>query len=159
VFCKHNFEYTQGHFYCTKCGKSTHGKQKRRLSKRVKVSLIVMPIVIIGIVFAPSIIEYVSGLVSNVQNFSSVNPSAREQSPYGPKQTQYLMDQLRQQPRFMDCSDQQLIRYLNLEDQWSKQRAIINQIYDLKDPEVRVWYKQQMDMYNSLSVQYNRFSC
>lgn len=43
MFCKHNYRYTQGHFYCTKCG---HRSYKERRSGRKNRKLI--PIIIIA---------------------------------------------------------------------------------------------------------------
>lgn len=108
-------------------------------------------------------------------------------SPYGPKQTQYYMDQLRQQPRFMDCSDQQLIHYFNLESQ-SYQLSYVHSppvlFFSNSDEEMKFaqshpdayrymtdmqngatsseennWVSEKQNEYNSLSSQILNYGC
>jgi len=49
VGCSHNYVYTQGHFYCTKCGKRTYGKSRKKRQIK-KISVAVTAILIVGIV-------------------------------------------------------------------------------------------------------------
>lgn len=48
--CSHNYVYTQGHFYCTKCGHRTYGGNYRR-KRRQKVWIPLVILVVIGIAF------------------------------------------------------------------------------------------------------------
>jgi len=51
-FCKHNYAFTQGYFYCTKCGHRNYGRTYRRKKNR-KIALAVFGIVIaVGVLFA-----------------------------------------------------------------------------------------------------------
>jgi len=73
VFCKHNYVYTQGHFYCTKCHKRTHKEKygKRhgtKIGRGLKLK-IWMKVMIAGVIvfFAGSFI------IANYGGLNSVN--------------------------------------------------------------------------------------
>lgn len=54
MVCKHNFVYTQGHFYCTKCGKrnySTGTQRIKRNKNKAIIPVILIPIVVIMMLF------------------------------------------------------------------------------------------------------------
>lgn len=59
MICHHNYVYTQGHFYCTKCGKRTYGRTYRRKKSR-KIGLGISGAIIAGValfLFANNMIE------------------------------------------------------------------------------------------------------
>jgi len=49
VVCRHNYQYTQGHFYCTKCGKRTYGRSYKNKHFR-KIGIAITGVVLVGIV-------------------------------------------------------------------------------------------------------------
>jgi len=49
VFCKHHYVYTQGHFYCTKCGHRTYGKSRKKKQVR-KIAIGITGVAIAGII-------------------------------------------------------------------------------------------------------------
>lgn len=57
--CNHNYVYTQGHFYCTKCGKRTYGKsRKKRQIKKIGIGIILVSIAgIVGFLFVNGVFE------------------------------------------------------------------------------------------------------
>lgn len=57
--CRHNYVYTQGHFYCPYCGKKTYGKSsKKRQIKKLVIGITLVAIVgIIGFLFVNGIFE------------------------------------------------------------------------------------------------------
>src|SRR3990172_1309474 len=58
MFCKHNYVYTQGHFYCTKCHKRTSGKShKKRQGKKIAIGIIVAIAGITGVMFVNGILQ------------------------------------------------------------------------------------------------------
>lgn len=74
--------------------------------------------------FFSQFIALFTNLFTNLQTTIMKNPSntqtPQEQSPYGPKQTAYLMEQYRKIPKFMDCTDDQIIHYFNIEKEFDK---------------------------------------
>ena len=48
-FCKHHYVYTQGYFYCTKCGNRNYGRTYKR-KKNVKIGLITAGVIIAGVI-------------------------------------------------------------------------------------------------------------
>lgn len=57
--CSHNYVFTQGHFYCTKCGKRSYGKSyKRKKGKKIVVITITLMIVGVGILFFNGTLEF-----------------------------------------------------------------------------------------------------
>ncbi|NDF34683.1 MAG: hypothetical protein EB154_02250, partial [Nitrosopumilaceae archaeon] len=54
MFCKHNYRYTQGHFYCTKCGRKSYKKyrsgRKNNNTAYVAAAGIGIAIVVIAVV-------------------------------------------------------------------------------------------------------------
>lgn len=52
VFCKHNYRYTQGHFYCVKCGhRSYKERRSRRTSKKwIPITIVAVSILIVSVI-------------------------------------------------------------------------------------------------------------
>jgi uncharacterized protein YkwD len=57
--CRHNYVYSQGHFFCTKCRKRTYGKShKKRQVKKIGIGISAVLIVgIIGFLFLNGVFE------------------------------------------------------------------------------------------------------
>ena len=97
--------------------------QKKRLAK---VLFVTIAIVIVGIlVIIPNISQIANSLnqvipiaQNNLQSITTQQSSQQgEQSPYGPKETQYYIQELQSSPLYpnlLDCSDSQLIHLLVL---------------------------------------------
>lgn len=73
MFCKHNYQYTQGHFYCTKCGRRTYGQHtSRRTNKRwIWIGIVVIVIFIIGIIIQQNGIDFFTNLSQTQKNDST----------------------------------------------------------------------------------------
>lgn len=67
-FCSHNFVYTQGHFYCTKCGKRSYGKHRekrsygkhrgKRQAKKIGIGISLMLLVgVVGFLFVNGVFQ------------------------------------------------------------------------------------------------------
>ncbi len=77
--CSHNYVYTQGHFYCTKCGHRTYGGSYRR-KKSKKIALTILGIIVaIGVFYVygnQSIISDVSEATKNISTqFTEITKS------------------------------------------------------------------------------------
>lgn len=71
MFCKHNYVYTQGHFYCTKCGHRTYGKShKKRQVRKIGIGVTLVTVVgIIGFLSVNGVIEFnQENLKETIQN-------------------------------------------------------------------------------------------
>lgn len=51
--CKHHFVFTQGHFYCTKCGQRNYGKgvNQRKKQRKAVIPAIAIPIAVVFFLF------------------------------------------------------------------------------------------------------------
>ncbi|MBM3910228.1 MAG: CAP domain-containing protein [Thaumarchaeota archaeon] len=60
-FCSHNYTYTQGYFYCTKCGKRTYGRSyKKRRSRKIGLGITGLAFVaIIGFLFMNGMLDLI----------------------------------------------------------------------------------------------------
>ena len=70
--CKHNYVFTQGYFFCTKCGKRRHGKSYRRKKSRKIGGIIALIaiLVVVGFLFSNNVLEINSEkLDQTIQNF------------------------------------------------------------------------------------------
>ena len=57
--CSHNYVYTQGHFYCTKCGKKSYGRSyKKKQGKKIAGITIVLVIGIMGFLLYNRTLEF-----------------------------------------------------------------------------------------------------
>jgi uncharacterized protein YkwD len=80
-FCKHNYQYTQGHFYCTKCGRTTYGRShKKRQTKKIGIGIVGITVVgIIGFLFVSGVFEVnQKNLEESIQNMpESIQDTAK----------------------------------------------------------------------------------
>ena len=70
--CSHNYVFTQGYFYCTRCGKKTHGRSHKK-TKSKNIGLGIGGVAIVGIIaflFASGTFEFNQEKLSDsIQNF------------------------------------------------------------------------------------------
>ncbi|MCH7560783.1 MAG: CAP domain-containing protein [Thaumarchaeota archaeon] len=79
--CSHNYVFTQGHFYCTKCGKRSYGKSyKRKQGKKIAAGVIlVIMIGVVVLVFSNGVLEFnQENLEKSVERISSEIPQIEE---------------------------------------------------------------------------------
>lgn len=80
MFCKHNYEYTQGHFFCTKCGRRKYSGSYRhpRRGKRIGIGLGISLAIII--VFYVTVINPDTSIIpsSVMAEFQKLRPSIPE---------------------------------------------------------------------------------
>lgn len=59
LFCSHNFVYTHGHLYCSKCGKKTPGKPRKKIQiKKIGVGITLISLIgIVGFFFSNGVFE------------------------------------------------------------------------------------------------------
>jgi uncharacterized protein YkwD len=89
MFCRHSYRYTQGHFYCVKCGHRTYKEYaKRRSSGKKFIIAGILAVIAIGAVFA---IQGTPNPFSN--NFATSN--LQEDAADNPKQTTLTNCQMR----------------------------------------------------------------
>ena len=75
MYCRHNFRYTQGHFYCTKCGKQSYRNYSRRNGHGKKIGF---GIVIVFLIFFAGFLAYQNQDVV-FQNLDQVSQTVEEQ--------------------------------------------------------------------------------
>ena len=57
--CSHNYVYTQGHFYCTKCGKRSYGRSyERKQGKKVVGIITIIVVGLFGFLFFNGTLEF-----------------------------------------------------------------------------------------------------
>lgn len=80
-FCKHNYVFTQGYFYCTKCNHRSYGRsRKKKLAKKtgIVISLIVL-VTFIGFLFTNGVFEInEKNLDSSMQTIQETTESAKK---------------------------------------------------------------------------------
>lgn len=86
MFCKHNYEYTQGHFFCTKCGNRKHSGSYRhhRRGKRIGIGLgisLAIIIVFYVIVINPDTSIIPSSVMEEFQKLKSSIPELLKPKP------------------------------------------------------------------------------
>ena len=77
MFCSHNYVYTQGHFYCTKCHHRTYGKShKKRQVRKIGIGITLITVVgIIGFLFVNGVFEInQENLNESIQNIPTIIP-------------------------------------------------------------------------------------
>ncbi|MGI0021692.1 MAG: CAP domain-containing protein [Nitrososphaeraceae archaeon] len=85
--CSHNYVYTQGHFYCTKCGKRTYGhSRKKRQLRKIGIGITGVCIVgFIGFLFVNDVFEFnQDNLVRSIQNIPQELPEITLAVPKNP---------------------------------------------------------------------------
>ena len=74
---KHHYVYTQGHFYCTKCGKRTYGKSRnKRQVRKIGIGITLVTVVgIIGFLFVNGVFEFnQENLNESIKNIPTIIP-------------------------------------------------------------------------------------
>lgn len=82
MFCKHNYVYTQGHFYCTKCHHRTHkekyGKRhgRKKQIKKMGIGIAIVSVLgIIGFMFINGVFEInQENLEKSIETISKESP-------------------------------------------------------------------------------------
>ncbi|MCV0367470.1 MAG: CAP domain-containing protein [Nitrosopumilus sp.] len=79
-FCKHNYVFTQGYFYCTKCHHRSYGRsRKRKQQKKIGVGISIMLLVgVMGFLFVNGVFEInEKNLDSSMQTIQETTESAK----------------------------------------------------------------------------------
>ena len=71
--CRHNYVYTQGYFVCTKCGKRSYGKFKKKQGKKIAAGIIV------GL-FAVGLLAFTSSSLGDIDR-DSIEESIKQTIP------------------------------------------------------------------------------
>lgn len=76
MFCKHHYQYTQGYFFCTKCG---HRKYRTRVGRRKSKKIVTISIIFVLLgggfyLYSDEIIELSSDVPKEVEKISSSVP-------------------------------------------------------------------------------------
>lgn len=81
MFCKHHYQYTQGYFFCTKCG---HRRYRSRVGRRKSKKIITISIIFVLLggglyLYSDEIIDLSSDVPKEIEKISNIPIPTREE--------------------------------------------------------------------------------
>ncbi len=99
--CNHNYEFTQGYFYCTKCGHKTYGRSyQKKHRKKIGIGISTFLIIgIIGVMFVNGVFEInEKNLNNSIQNIpQNIQETANIVRDIATKTSETLQDTISEQ--------------------------------------------------------------